>query len=191
MLIRKKANPNVCNPTSYFTPLHWACVHGATDVVKLLLENHYNPASQYIPDHKGFYPLDYAGQFKHVETVRVLIKHHLEKIDGIRRTHQNEQQWEAFLGPYIDKNGRSGRYATVLDNPVMQFSPIFHTSVLYWAAMFNEIELSTIEEILTRLEAYPECPVAMDSWRTPCHAAAQVGNTEKLRVLMNDIYNRY
>ena len=39
MLIKKRANPNVQNPNTLFTPLHFACVHGATDVVTLLIEN--------------------------------------------------------------------------------------------------------------------------------------------------------
>lgn len=71
------------------------------------------------------------------------------------------------------------------------FNPIFHTSMLYWAAMFKEIEIELMERILNELEAYPEGPVAIDKWRTPCHAASQVGNAQKLDKLLQDIYSRY
>jgi hypothetical protein len=38
--------------------------------------------------------------------------------------------------------------------------------------------------ILTELEAYPEGPVDIIDGRTPIHAAAQVGNVEKLSLLL-------
>lgn len=63
--------------------------------------------------------------------------------------------------------------------------------MLYWAASFNKIESSILEELLKRLEAYPEGSVPVYSARTPCHAAALVGNHEKLKILLSDINNRY
>jgi ankyrin repeat protein len=78
VLLSKGAMPNVQNPSTQFTPLHWACIHGATDLVRLLLENN---AQQYIPDSDGKFPIDYAGYFKHTETVKLLIRHTLRKID--------------------------------------------------------------------------------------------------------------
>ena len=53
------------------------------------------------------------------------------------------------------------------------------------------MELSTIDEILTYLEAYPEGPVTIENSRTPIHAAAKVGNIEKLKALLKDVKNRY
>jgi hypothetical protein len=38
--------------------------------------------------------------------------------------------------------------------------------------MFDQIDNSLLEEIMNKLEAYPEAPVAIHYWRTPCHAAA-------------------
>ena len=73
----------------------------------------------------------------------------------------------------------------------MKFNPVFNTSVLYWACMFNQIDLKTVEDILNKLEAYPEAPVNIDNWRTPCHAATFVGNHAKLKVLLTDVNARY
>jgi len=53
------------------------------------------------------------------------------------------------------------------------------------------VELSTIDDILTFLEAYPEGPVTIENSRTPIHAAAKIGNIEKLRALLMDVKNRY
>jgi hypothetical protein len=53
------------------------------------------------------------------------------------------------------------------------------------------VEVSAINDILIYLEAYPEGPVTIENSRTPIHAAAKVGNIEKLRALLGDVKNRY
>ena len=63
--------------------------------------------------------------------------------------------------------------------------------MLYWAALFDKVPIEKMLLILNELEAYPEGPVAIDKWKTPCHAAAQAGNVEKLKELMSDINARY
>jgi hypothetical protein len=45
--------------------------------------------------------------------------------------------------------------------------------------------------LMKEFEAYPEGPVAVENWRTPCHAAAECGNSRKLKVLMSDVNYRY
>lgn len=65
------------NPNTDFTPLHWACIHGANDIIKILLENH---AKQYVADKKGLFPVDYAGMFKRNNTVRLLIDYQLKQL---------------------------------------------------------------------------------------------------------------
>jgi hypothetical protein len=70
-------------------------------------------------------------------------------------------------------------------------NPLYHTSILYWASYFNEIDSKQLSVILKTLEAYPEGPVAIHHWRTPCHAAAAVGNHDKLKKLLTDIKLRY
>ena len=73
MLLEKHhgdANANVQNPETLFTPLHWACIHGAYDIVSLLLSY---GAKSYVPDKRGFFPIDYAGLFKHEKVVEALI----------------------------------------------------------------------------------------------------------------------
>lgn len=61
-----RADPNWSNPKTAFAPLHWAAAHGADDIVKILLEFNAKP---YITDKKGYFPIDYAGLFKHHSTV--------------------------------------------------------------------------------------------------------------------------
>lgn len=77
------------------------------------------------------------------------------------------------------------------DNIILLFNPVLHTSILYWASMYNEIDNLKIEEILIKLESYPEGPVMMDKWKTPCHAAAQSGVIDKLKTLLKNIHDRY
>ena len=36
ILLDKKANPNVFNPTTYWTPMHWAARYGDLKVIKAL-----------------------------------------------------------------------------------------------------------------------------------------------------------
>ena len=77
-LLSKRSDPNVRNKMNGFTPLHWAARYGEIDIVKALCESH-EEVCEYIPDYKGFTPLDFAGKFNHTETVSYLIKRIWEK----------------------------------------------------------------------------------------------------------------
>ncbi len=78
-------------------------------------------------------------------------------------------------------------------HPLLQFCPVLHTSMLYWAAKFEESKISVklMEKIMSELEAYPEGPVSMENGRTPCHAAAELGDHVKLKALLKDVNMRY
>ena len=90
-LLSLGADPNIQNENSLFTPLHWACVNGATDVVQeLLLSN----AKYYIPDKYGFFPIDYAGLFKHTSCVEVLIDQLVKDVHNYRRNCMTATQWD-------------------------------------------------------------------------------------------------
>ena len=121
----------------------------------------------------------------------MLIRNALKKIDQIKAYNQTERQWEVLLRAHIDKNGKLGPLGTYHDNPILFHSPVYHTTLLYWACKFNEVDKTTVEELLQKFEAYPEGPVKMEIRRTPCHAAAQSGSHEKLKILLNDVFNRY
>ena len=187
-LLVKGANPNVFNPRTFFTPLHWAAVNGATDIVKLLLKF---DAKEYVPDINGLFPIDYAGYFRHHETVKILAQQTLSRVEKYKRANQTDVQWESLLSPFIDRTGKAGMQGLNHDNLLLLFNPVFHTSILYWASIFNEIEDTLVQEILVRLEAYPEGPIIISNWKTPCHAAAYLGSVEKLKLLLTDIFNRY
>ena len=75
---------------------------------------------------------------------------------------------------------------------LLQFNPIYNTNMLYWAALFNSIPIDLLSQLLkSDLEAYPEGPVSIDNWRTPIHAAASVGSEKKLKLLLDDVSQRY
>ena len=62
-----KADPNVANIHTGFTPLHWSARHGELRSVKMMCE--YGNAQMHIPDARGFTPIDYAGKFEHKPTL--------------------------------------------------------------------------------------------------------------------------
>jgi ankyrin repeat protein len=49
--------------------------HGETENVKLLLDHGAccSPAIEYIPDFKGYLPLDFSGMFQHDDVTEILI----------------------------------------------------------------------------------------------------------------------
>jgi ankyrin repeat protein len=65
-LLKAGAESNTYNPNTLWTPLHWAARYGDSRGITLLLES---KAKQYLPDKKGYYPIDYAGLFHHEEVV--------------------------------------------------------------------------------------------------------------------------
>lgn len=73
----------------------------------------------------------------------------------------------------------------------LMHSPVFHTSILYWACKLPEkmIKINEIKQMLdpTNLSAYPEGSVKIDRYKTPVHAAAESGCVMKLSVLLEDI----
>lgn len=52
----------MANKDSLWTPLHWASFYGDYEVVKMLLDNGANPC---LPDVRGIFPIDLAGEFNH------------------------------------------------------------------------------------------------------------------------------
>lgn len=75
---------------------------------------------------------------------------------------------------YVDSSGIAGPKIDDHTNPLFLFNPIYHTSLLFWAAMASdaEVDCTLLRRILSSLEAYPEGPVAIRGHMTPCHAAA-------------------
>lgn len=70
------------SPDSDFTPLHWAAIHGANNIITALIAA---GAKQSIPDKEGLFPIDYAGVFKHEHTVNLLIFYQLESIKELKK----------------------------------------------------------------------------------------------------------
>jgi ankyrin repeat protein len=70
ILLDYGSNPNVRNKFTGFTPLHWEARYGKVKTLELLIEK---GASEFVPDEKGFRPIDYAGKFEHLEATKFLI----------------------------------------------------------------------------------------------------------------------
>jgi ankyrin repeat protein len=58
VLLDNRADPNLANQRTLWTPLTWCAHYGDDDGTKCLLEKGAYP---FWPDHKGFYPLDHCG----------------------------------------------------------------------------------------------------------------------------------
>ena len=59
-----------------WTPAHWAARHGDTTTMHLICEK---DGKIYLPDKQGVFPIDIAGFFGHMTTLKVLIEHSIAK----------------------------------------------------------------------------------------------------------------
>ena len=57
--------------------MYWEARYGNIESIHLLL---HNKAKEYIPDAKGYRPIDYAGKFHHFATMKCLINHSIDNI---------------------------------------------------------------------------------------------------------------
>jgi ankyrin repeat protein len=79
MLLQNGCDPNVVNKHSGFTPMHWLARYGELSIIKEIYKKRPD-VCEYLPDFRGFTPLDYAGMFEHNETVNFLINKIMKKI---------------------------------------------------------------------------------------------------------------
>lgn len=115
------------------------------------------------------FPIDYAGIFKHERTVNLLISYQLESMKQLKKQlpiGKNELALKAKWDQLLVHEPADGVIELTF------FNPVLHTSMLYWAALFDKVPIDKMDRILNEFEAYPEGPVAIDKWKTPCHAAA-------------------
>jgi len=155
ILLTAGANVNVYNKNTFWTPLHWASRYGDLNVVKAILAK--EEAQEYIPDKNGYFPIDYAGFFGHYAVVKFLIQQTLKKIALKTPLFLNER----ILDRYVESNGRAGPNVADINNQLMLYNPIFHTSMLYWSVTFDQVPLSVVQSILNSLEGYPEGAVGI------------------------------
>lgn len=115
LLLRQgKANSNVQNPETSFTPLHWASIHGADNIVNELLKS---GARQYTVDKRGLFPVDYAGMFKRESTVQILIEDLLQKLTDERNAVENYLQGNKNL---IFNEAQGGKFDNVMANRILR-----------------------------------------------------------------------
>lgn len=209
-LLECKANPNVRNKVTGFTPLHWACRYNELSIVHALCSK---GAVEYIPDFQGFTPIDYAGKFgsndlKLYLIKRLFIKCHnamakqyksLRTSTSMRADHIFPRRGsDASNGP--DDGAASSEVEADFSDcePVFRcenilLSPNLRSSLLYWACTLTEEELpyDTIKHIIKCLDAYPEYASDIHNGRTSLHAASIHGQEEKLKVLVKNLNKRY
>lgn len=72
-------------------------------------------------------------------------------------------------------------------------SPILRSNILYWACTLSEsmFDWHDLQQLLEDIQPYPECMNLMMKNRTSLHAAAITGNWKKLKVLIQNINQRY
>lgn len=63
------------------------------------LEFKFIDVQEYCPDQDGYYPLDYAGLFKHKETAQFLIETTLRKLKELELKVKVGQEGKIWIGP--------------------------------------------------------------------------------------------
>lgn len=66
LLLQNGADPNCQNLYTGFTPMHWEARYGKVDSIRAFVER---GAIEYIPDERGYRPIDYAGKFRHYKAI--------------------------------------------------------------------------------------------------------------------------
>jgi hypothetical protein len=51
--------------------MHWEARYGKLETIEMLFTCN---AVEYIPDNRGFRPIDYAGKFKHYDVCKLLVE---------------------------------------------------------------------------------------------------------------------
>ena len=130
-LLDNGSDPNVYNLYSGFTPLHWAARYGEVKIIRMLLNS---GAHEYTPDHKGFFPIDYAGKFNHQEAMKILINVSLENIKKYEVTNKLKDKFA------VNKALKSSTLAKKSPYDMEEFlgNQVYHTSLLYWACYLPE-----------------------------------------------------
>jgi len=89
MLLKDGCDPNIVNNNSGFTPMHWLARYGELKIIREFYNSKQKfNVCEYMPDYRGFTPLDYAGMFEHHETVLFLIKKITLKIVAAMAEHK-------------------------------------------------------------------------------------------------------
>lgn len=77
ILLENGANPNCQNMYTGFTPMHWEARYGKEETIKSFIRY---GAIEYIPDERGYRPIDYAGKFYETKAMKILIQTSVNKI---------------------------------------------------------------------------------------------------------------
>jgi len=180
ILLNARAQPNIRSGLTLWTPLTWAAYYGDAQSVKYLLEAR---ATAYLPDSKGFYPLDYCGlqgknqKMKRKEVVAEIVKNLTAELVEFEKAKQNPEMMRIKY-----KNNDSYRFLKL---------PLLKCSLLYWAIYFKLDIREYIEPLLRLEDIYPEMPIMALNRRNCYHACASSGNLEALKLLMeSDLMNK-
>jgi ankyrin repeat protein len=84
ILLSKKARVNIVGKSNGWAPVHWLCFNGDKDSLTLLIDA---GAVYFLPDKKGYYPIDLAGIRGYRMIVELIIIELIEFLDVIGDYH--------------------------------------------------------------------------------------------------------
>jgi len=58
------------------------------------------------------------------------------------------KELEVLLDGFVTERGNEGMKAEQIVNPLINFSPVFHTVTLFWVCKFQEIEDGLVQVII-------------------------------------------
>ena len=134
---------NVCNMYSLWTPSHWAARHGDDKLLNKMIDK---GALPFTPDKAGYFPIDYAGKFENFSTVKLLVDHSVLKFTELQanKTDEFDTLRRDTLSTHNEllkkKMITQKRVDNMIDHPdSFLISPLYATSLLYWAARVEEV----------------------------------------------------
>lgn len=162
--------------------------------MKVLVEEY--KACEYIPDFRGFTPLDYAGMFKNHDVVDFLIRKIWKKIKN-EMNKRKKQNKETTGSPKVAKVSKDELKKAVAQDlftcKELLLNPVLRSNLLHWSCTLNEDKFNwrLMKKMMKELNAYPECPVKPNKSRTSLHEASINGQWKKLKVILQHINRRY
>ena len=85
-LLAQSLQVNTVNTGTFWTPVHWACLHGDTQIVEQLIARKVNA---FTPTQDGLFPIDLAGKGGFDRIVALLAAHSVAEYKATSKTNQH------------------------------------------------------------------------------------------------------
>ena len=91
LLLDEGARVNVVAKSTMWTPLNWLCLYGDSEFVKEFIDK--KNAKTCLPDHRGLFPIDYAGGINYKEDiVEFLIQDFLNYLEKEQKDEEEKKR---------------------------------------------------------------------------------------------------